>query len=156
VSHVFNYDVPSHAEDYVHRIGRTGRAGRKGVAISLAVPADAKYLGAIESLIEQPIPRVEAPWTPGRGPRAAGETMSKPPRTKPARRSRRSPQRPAGGGARRRGGDRDAEELRTASRAASAAIGVTVATGATAGAVPAGGTATPLSAWAITCPVSSR
>jgi superfamily II DNA/RNA helicase len=57
VSHVFNYDVPSHAEDYVHRIGRTGRAGRKGVAISLAVPADAKYLGAIESLIEQPIPR---------------------------------------------------------------------------------------------------
>jgi superfamily II DNA/RNA helicase len=40
VSHVFNYDVPSHAEDYVHRIGRTGRAGRKGVAISLAVPAD--------------------------------------------------------------------------------------------------------------------
>jgi superfamily II DNA/RNA helicase len=64
VSHVFNFDVPSHAEDYVHRIGRTGRAGRKGVAISLAVPADGKYLGAIESLIEQPIPRAEAPWSP--------------------------------------------------------------------------------------------
>jgi superfamily II DNA/RNA helicase len=86
VSHVFNYDVPSHAEDYVHRIGRTGRAGRKGVAISLSVPADAKYLGAIESLIEQPIPRVEAPWSPedrsSRGGRsdAAGSEDDKPPR----------------------------------------------------------------------------
>ena len=61
VSHVFNYDMPSHAEDYVHRIGRTGRAGRKGVAISLSVPADEKYLKAIEGLISQPIPRVEPP-----------------------------------------------------------------------------------------------
>ncbi len=64
VSHVFNYDVPSHAEDYVHRIGRTGRAGRTGVAISLAIPADDKYLGAIEALIGNPIPPVEAPWSP--------------------------------------------------------------------------------------------
>jgi superfamily II DNA/RNA helicase len=65
---------------------RTGRAGRKGVAISLSVPADAKYLGAIESLIEQPIPRVEAPWSPedrsSRGGRsdAAGSEDDKPPR----------------------------------------------------------------------------
>jgi superfamily II DNA/RNA helicase len=108
VSHVFNYDVPSHAEDYVHRIGRTGRAGRKGVAISLAVPADAKYLGAIESLIEQPIPRVEAPWSPARGPRAAGGRCRSH-RGRPARTPQPpGPQRPAGGGARRRGGDRDA------------------------------------------------
>jgi superfamily II DNA/RNA helicase len=64
VSHVFNYDVPSHAEDYVHRIGRTGRAGRTGVAITLCVPSDGKYLAAIESLIETTIPRVAAPWTP--------------------------------------------------------------------------------------------
>ena len=64
VSHVFNYDVPSHAEDYVHRIGRTGRAGRSGVAITLCVPADEKYLGAIENLIENPIPRAEAPMEP--------------------------------------------------------------------------------------------
>jgi superfamily II DNA/RNA helicase len=69
VSHVFNYDVPSHAEDYVHRIGRTGRAGRKGVAITLAVPADGKYLGAIESLIETEIPRVEPPWSPEEKPK---------------------------------------------------------------------------------------
>ncbi|GGE03949.1 Superfamily II DNA and RNA helicase [Gemmobacter megaterium] len=61
VSHVFNFDMPSHAEDYVHRIGRTGRAGRLGKAITLATPADDKYLAAIESLIKQPIPRGETP-----------------------------------------------------------------------------------------------
>ena len=57
VSHVFNYDVPTHAEDYVHRIGRTGRAGRSGAAFTLATRNDAKYVDAIEKLIEQPIPR---------------------------------------------------------------------------------------------------
>ena len=61
VSHVFNFDVPSHAEDYVHRIGRTGRAGRSGVSITISTPADDKYLAAIESLIKRPIPRVDAP-----------------------------------------------------------------------------------------------
>ncbi|MDX5358726.1 MAG: DEAD/DEAH box helicase [Rhodobacterales bacterium] len=61
VSHVFNFDVPSHAEDYVHRIGRTGRAGRQGKAFTIAVPADDKYLANIEALIKQPIPRGEAP-----------------------------------------------------------------------------------------------
>lgn len=50
VSHIFNFDVPSHAEDYVHRIGRTGRAGRSGTAITLATSADAKHTGAIERL----------------------------------------------------------------------------------------------------------
>ena len=56
VSHVFNFDVPTHAEDYVHRIGRTGRAGRTGTAITLATKADGKYVSAIESMIGQPIP----------------------------------------------------------------------------------------------------
>ncbi|MCW2307436.1 superfamily II DNA/RNA helicase [Rhodobium gokarnense] len=51
VSHVFNYDIPTHAEDYVHRIGRTGRAGRKGAAIGLVTPGDSKYVKAIEDLI---------------------------------------------------------------------------------------------------------
>ena len=51
VSHVLNYDVPSHAEDYVHRIGRTGRAGRKGDAIMFVAPRDDKYYSAILSLI---------------------------------------------------------------------------------------------------------
>jgi superfamily II DNA/RNA helicase len=61
VSHVFNFDVPSHAEDYVHRIGRTGRAGRKGVAVTLSTPGDQKYLDAIEALVKQPIPRGAIP-----------------------------------------------------------------------------------------------
>ena len=50
VSHVFNYDVPIHAEDYVHRIGRTGRAGRDGKAFTLVTPDDKKYLDAILKL----------------------------------------------------------------------------------------------------------
>ena len=61
VSHVFNFDVPSHSEDYVHRIGRTGRAGRRGVAITLATPADKKYLDAIESLVKTTLPRAPLP-----------------------------------------------------------------------------------------------
>lgn len=55
VSHVFNYDVPSHAEDYVHRIGRTGRAGRSGTAFTLVGSDDQKYVEAIQSLIKQDI-----------------------------------------------------------------------------------------------------
>ncbi len=61
VSHVFNFDVPSHPEDYVHRIGRTGRAGRLGKAFTISVPSDGKYLSAIESLVKLEIPRVELP-----------------------------------------------------------------------------------------------
>ncbi len=56
VSHVFNFDVPSHPEDYIHRIGRTGRAGRLGRAYTIATPHDDKYLAAIEQLIKLPIP----------------------------------------------------------------------------------------------------
>ncbi len=51
VSHIFNFDVPIHAEDYVHRIGRTGRAGRSGKAFTLVAKSDKKYLDAIEKLI---------------------------------------------------------------------------------------------------------
>lgn len=61
VSHVFNFDVPIHAEDYVHRIGRTGRAGREGKAMTICVPADEKYLSAIENLVKKEIPRSESP-----------------------------------------------------------------------------------------------
>ncbi len=61
VSHVFNFDVPSHPEDYIHRIGRTGRAGRAGKAFTIAVPSDEKYLKAIESLIKTEIPRGALP-----------------------------------------------------------------------------------------------
>ncbi len=47
VSHIFNYDAPIHADDYVHRIGRTGRAGKQGAAMMLVTPADAKFYAAI-------------------------------------------------------------------------------------------------------------
>ena len=50
VSHIFNFDVPIHADDYVHRIGRTGRAGRSGAAFMLATPRDGKYVDFIEKL----------------------------------------------------------------------------------------------------------
>jgi len=56
VSHVFNFDVPIHAEDYVHRVGRTGRAGREGHAFTMVTREEAKYLRAIETLINKEIP----------------------------------------------------------------------------------------------------
>src|SRR5262245_8115987 len=59
MSHVFNFDVPIHAEDYVHRIGRTGRAGREGRAFTLATPYDGKFVEAIVKLIGREIPRIE-------------------------------------------------------------------------------------------------
>jgi superfamily II DNA/RNA helicase len=59
VSHVVNYDMPWHPDDYVHRIGRTGRAGRTGTAYSFATPDDAENLANIEKLTRQKIPR----WT---------------------------------------------------------------------------------------------
>ncbi|WP_456314453.1 DEAD/DEAH box helicase [Sabulicella glaciei] len=59
LSHVFNFDVPFHSEDYVHRIGRTGRAGREGHAYTLATPEDGKLVQAVEKLTGAPIPRME-------------------------------------------------------------------------------------------------
>ncbi len=55
VSHVFNFDVPTHAEDYVHRIGRTGRAGRSGTAYSIITRSDQRYIDDIEKLIARKI-----------------------------------------------------------------------------------------------------
>jgi superfamily II DNA/RNA helicase len=61
VSHIFNFDVPFHPDDYVHRIGRTGRAGRSGIAISIVTGPDSKSVAAIEQLIGQSIPWMSAP-----------------------------------------------------------------------------------------------
>ncbi len=79
VSHVFNFDVPTHPEDYVHRIGRTGRAGRDGKAYTIATPADDKLVAAIESLLNKPIPSVAAPEytaSAGRAGRSEGRGES--------------------------------------------------------------------------------
>ncbi len=56
---MINYDVPQHPEDYVHRIGRTGRAEAKGDAFTLMVAEDGKHVAAIERFISQKIPRVK-------------------------------------------------------------------------------------------------
>jgi len=61
MSHVFCFDVPIHAEDYVHRIGRTGRAGRTGRSFMLAVPQDGRAVTAIISLIGKEIPLTVIP-----------------------------------------------------------------------------------------------
>jgi superfamily II DNA/RNA helicase len=71
VSHVFNFDVPTHAEDYVHRIGRTGRAGRKGHSITLVTPADNKHIDAIMKLIQRDIEWVGATAVSGKSAPAA-------------------------------------------------------------------------------------
>jgi superfamily II DNA/RNA helicase len=64
VSHIFNFDVPHHPDDYVHRIGRTGRAGLSGTAITIVAPIDGKSVAAIERLIGQTIPWMGEPAAP--------------------------------------------------------------------------------------------
>lgn len=88
VSHVFNFDVPSHPEDYVHRIGRTGRAGRSGKAVTICGARDIKNFDAIEALIQKTITRIETTVTEDdlpaerkRGGRT-GQTKSKDTRSK--------------------------------------------------------------------------
>jgi superfamily II DNA/RNA helicase len=88
VSHVFNFDVPHHADDYVHRIGRTGRAGRSGAAISIVAPADQKLVASIEKLIGQTIP-----WSDGP---PVGDDEPEP--SRPSRHRGREGSRPARGG----------------------------------------------------------
>ena len=78
LSHVFNFDVPHHAEDYVHRIGRTGRAGLTGHAFTLASPEDRLAVEAIEKLVGAPIGRLtvdgldEVEWAEGDGRKRRG------------------------------------------------------------------------------------
>jgi superfamily II DNA/RNA helicase len=90
VSHVINFDVPHHADDYVHRIGRTGRAGLSGIAITIVAPADRKAVAAIEKLTGQTIPWAGAPAvgddTPVRRQRPAKEVARRSER--PQRRER--------------------------------------------------------------------
>ncbi|MDR3521291.1 MAG: DEAD/DEAH box helicase [Acidocella sp.] len=96
LSHVFNFDVPHHAEDYVHRIGRTGRAGREGRAFTIATPDDKLAVEAVEKLISAPIPRIEIPgldsaeWSEDDGRRGRGRGRGKPV-SKPAAKSSAKP-----------------------------------------------------------------
>ncbi len=102
ISHVVNYELPAEPETYVHRIGRTARAGRGGMALSLVEPAEARLLAAITKLIRRAIPETPLPeGMPAPQPRAAqdkpapaerrGREERRPPAAeqKPARRPRR-------------------------------------------------------------------
>jgi ATP-dependent RNA helicase DeaD len=61
ISHVFNYHLPDDAEVYIHRIGRTGRAGKTGIAITLLAPKEKRRLREVEALTKQPITKVDIP-----------------------------------------------------------------------------------------------
>jgi superfamily II DNA/RNA helicase len=70
VSHVFNYDTPWHPDDYIHRIGRTGRAGATGIAYSFVTPKDAEAIDSIQKLTGMAIPWLGDDTTAGSGDRA--------------------------------------------------------------------------------------
>ncbi len=84
LSHVFNFDVPIHAEDYVHRIGRTGRAGLEGHAFTIAAPDDRFAVEQIEKLIGHPIPPMlvagldPVDWAEGSGRKRRGRKTTEP------------------------------------------------------------------------------
>ncbi len=90
VSHVFNFDVPSHAEDYVHRIGRTGRAGRDGTAIMICVPRDERNLADVEALVQHEIPRLENPLGGGKPSEEVAQAADEAAPEKPKRSRSRS------------------------------------------------------------------
>ena len=87
VSHVFNYDAPWHPDDYVHRIGRTGRGGATGIAFTMMTPDDAENVQNIEKLTGGPIPRWEGTGDEAEAAPAPAEPASEP-REKTARRTR--------------------------------------------------------------------
>ena len=95
LSHVFNYDLPEVPETYVHRIGRTARAGADGTAVSFCAPEEQEYLAGIEKLNRRKIPVVSGhPWdgvpapvrpeppVRGKKPKAAAEQAGKQPESK--------------------------------------------------------------------------
>jgi ATP-dependent RNA helicase RhlE len=82
VSHVINYDVPSTPEDYVHRIGRTGRAGNQGRALTIVTPVDELSMRAIEKLMGQTVKRVVLP---GFGGTRTSEVVGSKPFARPNR-----------------------------------------------------------------------
>jgi superfamily II DNA/RNA helicase len=100
VSHVFNFDTPWHPDDYVHRIGRTGRAGAKGRAFTLVTPEDAEAIANVEKLTNTVIPTYEL------GSGSGASQGDERPAERPKRESReRKPDKP-----RRESREREAEE----------------------------------------------
>ncbi|WP_232520622.1 DEAD/DEAH box helicase [Rhodobacter sp. CZR27] len=93
VRHVYNYDMPNVPENYVHRIGRTARAGAAGSAVAFVAPAEMEELRAVEKLLKQPVPVIGgAPWAaeiaaaaprPGQKPRQGGRPKAAAPKGQP-------------------------------------------------------------------------
>jgi superfamily II DNA/RNA helicase len=90
VSHVFNFDAPWHPDDYVHRIGRTGRAGAKGKAFTFVTKADEEAIESIEKLIGIKIERLGKTAAPSEPERPKAE-RAKAERAKPEKRTERKP-----------------------------------------------------------------
>jgi superfamily II DNA/RNA helicase len=90
VSHVFNFDVPWQPDDYIHRIGRTGRAGATGIAITLAAREDNEAVAGIEKLLGSPIPKLGAGAGAGAEPQPKAEAE---PKRKPEPRRKAEPKR---------------------------------------------------------------
>jgi len=90
ISHVINYDVPAAAEDYVHRIGRTGRAGKTGRAITLVTPAEELSMRGIERLTGQKVERVWSPTFGSVQPLSASDAKTFPPVSRVGTTGRRS------------------------------------------------------------------
>ena len=98
ISHVINYDLPNVPELYVHRIGRTGRAGAKGIAYTLATRDDADAISSIEKLTGQKLPKMEGKTAKEEPP--AEKTAGKPAkgrskRPQPAREPKEAKEAPA-------------------------------------------------------------
>jgi len=97
VAHVYNYDLPNVPENYVHRIGRTARAGRDGRAVAFCAPAEIGELRAIERAMKSAIPVIGGEVPPpaaasaGRGPRGRGKPIDGGANKRPARRPSRQP-----------------------------------------------------------------
>src|SRR4051812_42330712 len=94
VSHVFNYDVPWHPDDYVHRIGRTGRAGKTGIAISLVTSADAESIANIQKLTGTRIAEMGSGAAPAASSKAEEPKAERAPREPRAPRETREPREP--------------------------------------------------------------
>ncbi|PHR58042.1 MAG: hypothetical protein COA47_11085 [Robiginitomaculum sp.] len=90
VSHVLNYDVPFHAEDYVHRIGRTGRAGKKGISITISTPIDHKALAAIVEMLGKEIPEYHLSDAPKPSATKPVKSTEPKPKSESGRKTRRT------------------------------------------------------------------
>jgi superfamily II DNA/RNA helicase len=111
VSHVFNFDTPWHPDDYVHRIGRTGRAGALGRAFTFVAPEDAEAIQNVEKLTGGPIPIYDLGGTSEASTEAAPEEK---PQREPRQKKERTPREPRP--SREPGGERTPREDRSRAR----------------------------------------